>query len=101
MLDAVKQLHSLSSLSFLVSSLHHIENGSTLESVEKVARNGVLVNQFKMAGGQVDEILSMVVEDKLSSKESLSGLQVLITHITEDISGIIADFKETREYECV
>ena len=46
-----------------------------------------------MAGGQVEEIINLVAEDKLSSKESLSGLQVLIAHITEDVGSVLTDFK--------
>lgn len=72
MSDAVKHLHTLTNLSLTMSSL--IENLPTIEPVEKAARNGVLINQFKMAGSQVDEFIRLVTSDQLSSKQSISGL---------------------------
>jgi hypothetical protein len=55
-----------------------------------------------MAGGQVEEIISLLSEDRVSSKESLSGLQVLISHISEDVTGLLDSFsKESNELEGV
>jgi hypothetical protein len=44
----------------------------------------------------------LVAEDKLSSKESISGLQVIIGHIQEDVTALTSEaFTQSVEYEGV
>ncbi|CAD8051490.1 unnamed protein product [Paramecium sonneborni] len=86
MLNAHKSLSQLSDLCNIFTI--YLQNQTDRESLEKVARNGILLNQFKIADTLVDMIIQCVQNEKISTQLSLSELQFAIQRINDDLSNL-------------
>ncbi|CAK71380.1 unnamed protein product (macronuclear) [Paramecium tetraurelia] len=86
MLNAHKSLYQLSDLCNIFTT--YLQNQTDRESLEKVARNGILLNQFKIADTLVDMIIQSVQNEKISTQLSLSELQFAIQRINDDLSNL-------------
>ncbi|KAM3145727.1 CAP-Gly domain-containing linker protein 4 [Paramecium bursaria] len=69
------------------------------DQIEKIGRNIMLVNKFKVADSSVDTIFELILKDKLSAQFSLNSLQLNINYLKDETETLIQQFTGHVEYQ--